>query len=78
MEAISGYGSDSSDASQGAGASKKQRVALARALKSLQHAHIVRMFSHAVDDNFIYVALEPFVALPLVAGQRCVPSLKCM
>ena len=39
-------------------------------LKALAHPHIVRSFSHAMDKSFIYVALEPFVALPLVAGQR--------
>ena len=39
-------------------------------LKALHHPHIVRSFSHALDRSFIYVALEPFVALPLVAGQQ--------
>ena len=39
-------------------------------LKALRHDHVVSYFSHAVSKYFIYVALEPFVALPLVAGQQ--------
>ena len=35
-------------------------------LKALRHDHVVSFFSHAVSNDFIYVALEPFVALPLV------------
>ena len=39
-------------------------------LKALRHDHVVSYFSHAVSNDFIYVALEPFVALPLVAGRQ--------
>ena len=39
-------------------------------MKNLRHDHVVQFYTHAVDASFIYVALEPFVVLPLVAGQR--------
>ena len=41
-------------------------------LKALDHPHIVRYFGHAVDNSFIYIALEPFVR-PLVRGQKARP-----
>ena len=29
----------------------------------------MRYFGHAMDQSFLYVALEPFVALPLATGR---------
>ena len=39
-------------------------------LKTLRHKHIVSYFAHAMDKDFIYVALEPFIRMPLAAERK--------
>lgn len=40
-----------------------------KALHTLQHPNIVKCFGYAKDDDWIYVALEPFIR-PLQPGQK--------
>lgn len=67
MEAISGYGSDSSDASQGAGASKKQRVALVKRPQVTAAPNLGAVGSAGVTPDYVPGTLTLVKANPTAA-----------
>ena len=68
MEAISGYGSDSSDASQGAGASKKQRVALVKRPQVTAAPNLGAVGSAGVTPDYVPGTLTLVKANPTAAA----------